>query len=353
MNNKEILQRIRRLDYEVVRMLNQRMELSLRASRLNSGLNSEDDNELIKSMAALPERLVSKNYVEDLFKGITGESARLQQMKPQLVGIQGEHGANSDAAVRSGFPNMVPIPCMKFIDVFDGVKNGWLDYGLVPVENSNEGGVVEVNDLLIKENLFIGGEVRLRVRHSFLTLKETDPDGIRVVYSHPQALAQCRGFINNRRLEDRPFYNTAGAAKMLSETRPKASAVIASQLCADIYGLKLLETNIEDNSANYTRFVLITREKPDGTGNKCSYVFSTHHECGALNEVLAVFAESGINLTRIESRPAKNQPGNFVFLVDFKGSLNDPHIAEAIEKVSGKTTMLKLLGCYNEAGKSL
>lgn len=349
MDLNEIQKRVKRLDYEVVRILNQRMELALRASRLKEEIvEAAAEKDILENVDRIPDRLVGKPFIRELFNGIITESRRLRRLDRKLVGFQGEHGANSDVAVRAAFSQLLPIPCMKFIDVFEEVKNGWFDYGLVPVENSLEGGVTEVNDLLIKEDLHICGEVKLRVRHTFLTLKETDPEGIRVVYSHPQALAQCRDFIHRRGLEDRPFYNTAGAAKMLSEVRPKGSAVIASKLCADIYDLELLEENIEDNSANFTRFALIAREQGKEEGNKCSVVFSTRDECGALNDVLTLFSRAGINLSRIESRPSKKHPGSFVFLVDFNGSINDERIAETLAGVEKTAVIYKLLGCYKE-----
>ena len=142
MDLNEIQKRVKRLDYEVVRILNQRMELALRASRLREGpVDDAEEKIVFDHIGQIPERLVGKPFVRELFNAVSTESLRLRLLDRKLVGFQGEHGANSDVAVRAVFPQLLPIPCMKFIDVFEGVKNGWFDYGLVPVENSLEPGI--------------------------------------------------------------------------------------------------------------------------------------------------------------------------------------------------------------------
>jgi chorismate mutase / prephenate dehydratase len=350
MDINEIFQRMKRLDYEMIKILNQRMELSLRTTRLPiRRLTDKDESEFFDHIRKIPERLVAHEFSDKILADIMQESRRVQERTKPLVGFAGEHGANSEMAVYAYDKEVVPIPCMKFIDVFEGVKNGRFNFGLVPVENSLEGGVTEVNDLLIRENLHIVGEVKLRIHHTYMTLPEVDPKGIRVVYSHPQALAQCREFIAQHRLEDLPFYNTAGAARMLSETRPKASAVIANKMCADIYDLKIIAENIEDSQGNFTRFLLLSDKVNRQQGNKCSMVFITRNECGALNRVLSILEHGGINMSRIESRPSRIHPGNFAFLVDFNGSPDKPNIARALKAINKETIMYKLLGCYNES----
>jgi len=350
MELKEIRKKIKRLDYEILHILNERMELSLKYSRQATKRQDKDaDHEFIDHIHSIPEQLVRKEFIDTLFKEITSEVHYLHTVNRKMTGFQGEHGANSEIAVKTFDPSLIPIPCMKFVDVFEGVDNDWLDLGMVPIENSLEGGVTEVNDLLIRSPLFICGEVKVKIHHTLMTLHETDPKGIRVVYSHPQALAQCRDYIHRHNFEDRPFYNTAGAARMLSETRPKASAVIANKLCAEIYDLKIIEDNIQDENSNFTRFVLLSKTQFPGQGDKCSIVFSTNHRCGALNQVLTLFAEAGINLTRIESRPSRKEPGNFLFLADFSGSLDDPKISLTLDKVKNTTVMYRFLGCYKES----
>ena len=224
-----------------------------------------------------------------------------------------------------------------------------LDSGLVPVENSLAGAVAVVNDLLVESDLSIVGEVRLPVHHCLCALPETDYRDIRVVWSHPMALAQCHGFISRNKLEARPYYDTAGAARMLAQDRPKAAAAIASELSAQLYGLEIVKSNVEDHPSNYTRFVVLARAQSAEGGNKCSITFTTRHEAGSLFKVLRVFAAAGINLTRIESRPAAGQPGTFAFLLDLQGSDRDAKVAEALQRAAQCSADYKFLGCYREA----
>lgn len=354
MESEEIRKRLNRLDFELIELLNERMELDLRLGKIqDKNLDGEcscDNSRRLR--VPVHERLINREFANHFFDGLDQQSRQLQAQNRKLTGFMGVHGANGDVAVRAYDPNMIPIPCMRFIDVFAGVRDGRLDYGLVPVENILEGQVAEVNDLLIQYDLHIAGEVNLPIHHALLTLPETDPLSVKEVYSHQQALAQCRNYLNLRQWEARPFYNTAGAAKMLSETKPKASAVIANKLCADIYHLKVIEENIEDESFNYTRFILLSACENPVPGDKCSLVFSTWHRAGALYQVLRIFAEAGINLLRIESRPSKDDPGNFLFLVDFKGNLSEPAIQKTLDVIRANTVICKLLGSYAEAPAS-
>ncbi|MBI4713302.1 MAG: prephenate dehydratase, partial [Planctomycetes bacterium] len=213
-------------------------------------------------------------------------------------------------------------------------------------ENSLEGAVTEVNDLLVGTELKIVAEVKLPIHHSLLSLPETDYREIKAVYSHPQALAQCRGFLSRNNLEPVPFYDTAGAAKMISETRPKAVAAIASRHCAELYDLEIIKDEIEDDKSNFTRFLVLANESAKESGNKCSIVFSTKHEAGTLFAVLKIFSDAGINLTRIESRPIRTDPGKYAFFLDFQGSDRDQKVVRALAEAKQKSVMFKLLGCY-------
>jgi len=350
MDLQEIRKRIKRLDYDVVKLLNQRMELALRSTRLRENpVDEEEEKDFRENIRNFADGLVDKEFLDILFDKVMSRNRHAQMQDRALIGFQGEHGANSEVAAKEYDSQLVPIPCMKFVDVFDGVKDGFFDFGVVPVENSLEGGVVEVNDLLAKYDLHIVGETKIHINHVLMTLPETDYRGIKEVFSHPQALAQCKGFIARQNFEARPYYNTAGAANMLAVTRPRASAVIANKLCADIYNLKILKEGIQDENSNITRFVILSKKPNETVGNKCSIVFTTPHECGALNKVLSILSGAGINLTRVESRPSRTEPGNFFFLVDFNGSTTDPKIAETLAAVEKSTIMFKLLGCYNEA----
>ena len=231
------------------------------------------------------------------------------------------------------------------------MENEFFDYGIVPVESSLGGTVMEVNEFLADPALKmqIVGEIRFPISYSLLTLPDIDPEEIRVVYSSSTTLSHCSEHIRANRYEARPFYGTAASAKMLQKDRPEASAAIASRFCASYYNLKVVQDEIEDNPGNMTRFLVISRKVKLNSGNKCSVVFMTEHRAGALVEILGDFAEAGMNLTRIESMPKRNDPGNYQFFLDFVGSPEDQAVKEILEKVESKTATFKLLGCYQSA----
>ena len=244
--------------------------------------------------------------------------------------------------------DLIPLPCRSFQDVFDGVNEGRLDQGIVPVENSSEGAVNEVIDLLIANDLSVVGEIHQQVSHCLLAAEETDHREIKVVYSHPQALGQCRAFLRRNRLEARPYYDTAGAARMLAVERPSGAAVIASAICEKYYDLKVLKENVQDNSANRTRFLVLSKKRSGVDGDKCTVVFSVKDKSGSLCGVLRVFAADDINMSQIQSRPRKDNPGQYVFFCDFAGSLKDKKVTQALEQIQGRTQTYKFLGCYSE-----
>jgi prephenate dehydratase len=252
----------------------------------------------------------------------------------------------SYSAMRKLVPNGAYIPCLEFIDVFRGVEDGHFDLGVVPVENSLEGAVTQVNDLLTTTDLNVIGEVKVAVNHCLLATEATDYREIRVVYSHPQALAQCRDFLMRNKLEPRPYYDTAGAAKMLARENPKAAAAIASSLCAELYNLDIIKEGIEDGPSNSTRFLLLSREPYAGQGDKTSIVFAVAHEAGQLYGVLKLFADAEINLTRISSMPLRSDPSNYSFFLDFEGSQQDAKVQEVLKKTEKMSISLKNLGSY-------
>jgi prephenate dehydratase/chorismate mutase len=346
----EIRQRIDRIDSQLVKLLNERAELALRTRHLKPHTTDENrERQVLDNVSRLARGLIPAAFISGLFRDLIDVSRRLEESGSRLIGFQGEHGANSEAAARAFDPALVPIPCREFADVFSGVANRSLDLGILPVENSLEGAVTDVNDLLIARDLHIVGETRIPIGYSLLTLPETDYREIRVVYSHPQALAQCRQFIARNRLEARPFYDTAGAARMIAESRLQAAAAIANRSCAEYYDLDILKENIEDEPTNSTRFVVLSAGAGAADGDKCSIVFSTPHEAGALFRILEIFSAASVNLTRIESRPNKADPGKYVFLLDLRGSSGDERVIRALQAVEQRAAMYKFLGCYREA----
>ncbi|MBM4387277.1 MAG: prephenate dehydratase [Deltaproteobacteria bacterium] len=350
MELKDLRKMIDQTDFEILKLLGRRMEFVLRADKLRkSGESGGCEESVRREILENRSHLLERDFLENISGEIARESLAIRGKNLKLAGFQGEHGAYGEEAARSFAGDAVPISCTEFVDVFDGVKNGQIDLGFVPVENSIEGAVNAVNDLLIETSLSIVGEISVPIHHCLLALPETDYREIKVVYSHPQALGQCNGFVARNKLEPRPYYDTAGAAMMLANERPRAAAAIASRLCADIYNLEILKENIEDHESNSTRFLVLARENSGVDGDKCSIVFSTRHKAGALFSVLKVFSDAGINLTRIESRTVRNDPRNFAFLLDFQGSDRDRKVAAALKKAEKLTTSLKFLGCYKES----
>jgi prephenate dehydratase len=184
------------------------------------------------------------------------------------------------------------------------------------------------------------------VSHCLLATEATDYREIRVVYSHPQALAQCRDFLMRNKLEPRPYYDTAGAAKMLARENPKAAAAIASALCGELYDLEIIKEGIEDGPSNSTRFLLLSRDTCIEKRDKTSIIFAVAHEAGQLYGVLQLFAQADINLTRIASMPLRSDPSNYSFFLDFEGSEDDAHVADVLQKMGQMTIALKNLGSY-------
>ena len=347
MELEEIRLKIDKIDRELLVLLQERMGLALRSKKFKKTIS---DPEREKDMLARVERLnldlVKRSFTRQLLKTIIEESKRLQEEARPLVAFQGEHGAYGEVASRRLIPNGAYIPCMEFNDVFSGVEKGYFDMGVVPVENSLEGAVTQVNDLLTTTELNVTGEAKVAVNHCLLATEAIDYREIRTVYSHPQALAQCRGFLMRNKLEPHPYYDTAGAAKMLARENPKAGAAIASALCAELYNLEIIKAGIEDGPANTTRFLLLSREPYDQGGDKTSIVFATTHEAGRLYAVLRLFAEENVNLTRIASMPLRTDPGNYCFFLDCEGSVRDEKVAAVLRQMADLTISMKNLGSY-------
>ena len=342
-----IRKRIDMIDWEIMQLLNQRIEVSVRARKLKQQIfDSAREEQILENVKRYSGKLIRTEVSEGVYRQILKESKLTQEKDLVLIGFQGEHGAYSEAASLSYNSSLIPLPCREFYEVFHEVESGQLDFGIVPVENSLEGLVTQVNDLLIETELKIAGEIKMPIHHSLLALPETEYRNLKVVYSHPQALAQCREFILRHKLEPRPYYDTAGAAKMLSEERPDGTCVLANRLCAELYHLEIIQDDVEDHESNATRFVVLSKKESPESGDKCSIIFSLEDKAGALFSVLKIFSDRSLNLTRIESRPLRNTPGNYVFFTDFEGSDNDEKVTDALRLVNETARNYKFYGCY-------
>jgi chorismate mutase / prephenate dehydratase len=267
------------------------------------------------------------------------------------VAFQGEEGAYAQEAAHKFFSRSISTrPCETLDEVFKLVQDGKLSYGIVPVENSQEGSIGQSYDLLLESDVTVCGEQQIKVSHSLIANKSATLGSIKKIYSHPQALAQCQAFLKHLGAELIPTYNTAASVKMIKEKRIMDGAAVASDATSYIYDMKIIAREIEDNRRNSTRFFILGKEESKPTGDdKTSIVFLLKHEPGTLYRTIGEFSKRNINLTKIESRPTKQTPWEYNFYLDFEGHRQDPVIAEALAGLAGTTLFLKVLGSYPKA----
>ncbi len=267
------------------------------------------------------------------------------------IAFQGEPGAYSEQAVRQHFgPDAHVVPCRSFTAVFEAIHQGQATHGMLPVENSLAGTVIPAYDLLVDHDLHVQAEVIVRVAHCLMAAPDTRLDEIKRVKSHHQALAQCEKTLRRLGLEPVVHYDTAGAARDLARNPEPETAVIASALAAETYGLEILARNVEDLDFNFTRFfVLGLDEPPRQDPSKTSIILTTRHTPGALYQVLGELAGRDINMTKIESRPRRNRPWHYLFYIDFEGHEDDPPVREALLDILKSASFLKVLGSYPAA----
>ncbi len=272
-------------------------------------------------------------------------------MKP--IVYQGEPGAYSERAGQEFFGEEARLlPCRTFNEIFAAVHQARAKAAVVPIENSLAGSVHQNYDLLLKNELHITGEIILRISHHVMALPAVKWEQVRRVYSHPQALEQCRDFLEKwPAIEVVPAYDTAGSAKLVASEQWRDAAAIASAGAAEKYGLTILHRGVESNQKNYTRFLILEKaEKALPEDGKTSIVFSISHTPGALFKALAVFALRDINLTKIESRPLHGSPWEYIFYLDFEGTPRHNSCQKAIEHLGEIASFLRVLGAY-EKGK--
>jgi prephenate dehydratase len=267
------------------------------------------------------------------------------------MGFQGERGAFGEVAASkmlSGRCDLVPLP--NFPAVFRALAARKIDYATVPIENTLFGSIYENYDLMLKHRFHIFAETRVRIVHNLIAPPGVALLQVRKVYSQPPALGQCRRFLEqHRRWEEVPYHDTAGSVRMIIEQGLTDAAAIASKAAAQIYGGRILAADIGDDPENYTRFFLLGRNAPAksrSNGTKTSIVFAAKNLPGALFRCLSVFALRDINLTKIESRPLRGRPWEYLFYLDFQGnpSFGDPR--NALKNLTETTDFLRVLGCY-------
>lgn len=266
------------------------------------------------------------------------------------VSFQGERGAYSESAAVQFFGSEITaVPCATFDDALKNTAEGRTERTILPVENSIEGSVGRSYDLLYSTPLNAIGEAYHKIEHCLIgtgMLEEID-----TVYSHPQALGQCKEFIERNRMKTIPSYDTAGSVGIVKKIGKASCACIASRRASEIYGVPVVEVGIADNPNNHTRFLVLSSDRcRHATGkDKTSLIFSIRHEPGSLFQVMKRFHDNGINLTKIESRPTSTSTWEYNFYVDFEGHESDPRIAEMLDGIHQQTLFMKVLGSYPAA----
>jgi len=268
------------------------------------------------------------------------------------IAFQGEHYAFSEIAAKKFLgQDAICQPKPTFEDVFESVKNGNPSLGIIPIENTTSGSIHRNYDLLVEDGIQIVGEVNLRISLHLIAPADVSFKKLEKIYSHPAALDQCRNFIRqNPQIEFIPSYDTAGSVKLIAEKGWKNTGAIASKFAAQDYRMRILKDEIGDFQENYTRFLIISAEKFDfGEPNKTSIVFSTRHIPGALFKSISVFFFRDINLLKIESRPLRGKPWQYLFYLDFSGNMMEKNCQNAIEHLKEITEFIKILGSYPAA----
>jgi prephenate dehydratase len=266
------------------------------------------------------------------------------------VAIQGEAGSFSHEAAKRMIPKCEVVSCARSLEVFQRLENREVDAVVIPIENSLAGSVIEHFDLLLAGKAFIQKEFRLRIAHNLIAAPGVEFGDLRRAYSHPVALDQCRDFFRDHpRIEATPFYDTAGSVKHVVKNDLRDSAAIAGKHSAEVYGGKILKAGLEDDKRNFTRFFLLRRSRQVLPGaNKTSIAFGLKNVAGALYRALGVFESSGISLSKIESRPIRGRPWEYIFYADFLRG--DDNVARgALKELAALTDLVKVLGIYPAA----
>lgn len=355
MNLDDLRKKIDDIDARIVQLIAERQNIS---KEIGQGKHQtsrviedrEREKTVLKNVRSLArDKKISPADIEVIYKQIISASKKIQGV---AVAYQGEPGAyTEEAAIRFFGPSTKGMPYDTLDEVFEAVERGDAPFALVPVENSLEGSITRTYDLLLDSPLMACGETELRISHCLIAIESATLDTVKYVYSHPQALGQSRNFLKKLNAEIIPASDTAGSVKMIKEKKRKDYAAVASAKAAELYKMKILAKEIEDNPHNFTRFFVLSKEDSLPTGNdKTSIVFSLKHKPGALYDCLGEFAKRNINLSKLESRPTRHQPWEYNFYMDFTGHREEKAVAAAIKALENHAVFVKILGSYPKAG---
>jgi chorismate mutase/prephenate dehydratase len=351
MNLEELRKKIDDTDRHIIRLIGERIRTAgaIGEIKRDQGKQIEDPTReklVLQHIADIAhEEGLNTDDVERIYRQIMSMAKNFQGT---IVAFQGEPGAYSEEAAYNYFSPSVSVkPCETLAIVFKTVETGQAEFGIIPIENSLEGSVGQSYDQLLETSLHVRGEAELRVIHCLIAHPGVKLDSIKKVYSHPQALGQCQAFLRHLGCELIPAYDTAGSVKMIREKGFTDSAAIAGARAAEIYGMQILAREIEDNTNNYTRFLVIGKQPSPPSGrDKTSIVFSVKHRPGALFDFLKIMTNGNLNMTKIESRPTRQKPWNYNMFLDFEGHRDDEAVKTTLKALEDNALFLKVLGSY-------
>lgn len=349
MDIEKLRAKIDGIDGRLIELLNERVKCALEIGKAKKEQNIEiyaadREKAVIDSVTARNKGPINNASVKAIYREIM--SAALALEKPLAVSYLGPAATFTHQAAREKFGASVDYLAVNTIgDVFSNVERGKTDYGVVPIENSVEGGVNYTLDMFIDSDLKICSEMFLKISHSLLS--RFPKEHIKTIYSHPQVFGQCRNWIRDNYPDAKLVEVSSTSRAVEIALKEPDSGTIASKVAATLYQMPVLAESIEDNPNNVTRFLVIARSDSNPTGkDKTSLMFSIKDKVGALFNMLKPFKEESINLTKIESRPSKKKPWEYYFFVDFLGHHTDPNSTTAIEKLRVHCEVLKILGSY-------
>lgn len=344
---------IDKIDKEIIALFEKRLAAAEQIGiiKKEGGKNVFDpkrEAEVLASRLAWLENPQNENLAAEFMKNLMRLSRiRQNAIAGGRVAYQGLPGSYGEEAASRLFPENLLTGLETFWDVFEAVRDGSADYGVVPIENSSTGSITEIYDLLSKYDLFINAETNLEINHCLLGARGAQIKEIKRVFSHSQALSQCHSFLKGRGWELCPQENTAVSARHVANEGGAENAAIASERAANIYGLSVLARDISTGRQNSTRFIAMSKTESAGAGNnKISLAFTLPHRSGSLMEALNIFALKGVNLLKIESRPIMDRLGEYLFFVDLEGDIASKNVSEALSLLREKTERFKYMGSF-------
>jgi chorismate mutase/prephenate dehydratase len=355
----KLRERIDQLDEEMLLLLNERAQCALSVAEVKQKQSPdvppvfyrpEREAQVLRHVMDINQGPLTNEKVAQVYRQIMSACLALEQ--PLRVAYLGPEGTFTQLAAMKHFgDSVIGLPMVTQDDVFREVQSESCNYGVVPVENSTQGVISHTLDNFLESSLKICGEVHLRVHHYLMVAGDTSEEQIERIYAHQQALGQCRRWLDAHfpRASRIAVTSNSEAARRIRD-EPQAAAAIAPEICAGIYGLRVVSGKIEDRSDNTTRFLVVGREEVGASGNdKTSILVSTHNQPGALYKLLEPFHRHSVDLTSIETRPSRTGIWSYVFFIDFQGHRDDPAIRQVLGEIDADALEVKLLGSYPRA----